>query len=182
MWFHPDWRCKQIILQNKLTTNSHLFGPNTHDCCGIQHSTQSATLRLTANDHPLNIVLHSWNEGGTSKSERKVHILRVFLSSYHEKYWSLLPRIHVSASRATTCFCNYSITGVSCLPKWKCNKLLTRRIIASHKKKSNAMESGRDLISITKPQSVKSDSVIRREGLGGCRLRRNQPLVKLVFQ
>jgi len=44
------------------------------------------------------------------------------------------------------------------------------------------MESGRDLISITKPQSVKSDSVIRREGLGGCRLRRNQPLVKLVFQ
>jgi hypothetical protein len=44
------------------------------------------------------------------------------------------------------------------------------------------MESGRDLINITKPQSVKSDSVIRREDLGGCRLRSKQPIVKLVIQ
>jgi len=97
--------------------------------------------------------------------------------------WKVLTTIiHVWASRATIYFCNHSITGVSCLPKWKRNKLFARRIIASHKKKSNAMESGRDLISITKLQSFKSDSAIRREDLGGCRLRRNQPIVKLLFQ
>lgn len=177
-WFHPYWRCKQIVLQNKRTTNSHFFRPNTHDYCRIQDITESAMLQLNETEHLLSKLQHSWNEGGTSKSETMVHILRVFFSSCHEKYWPL----HVWASRTTIYFCNRSITGVSCLPKWKCNKLLTRRIIESHKKKSNAMESGRDLISITKPQSVKSDSVIRREDLGGCRFRRNQPIVKLIIQ
>jgi len=58
----------------------------------MSYSTHYTERNATDNcdNHPLSNLLHSWNEGGTKRSERMVHILRVFLSSCHEKYWPLL--------------------------------------------------------------------------------------------
>jgi hypothetical protein len=152
------------VVSSVLTLQANIPPEQTHDKFTslqaeyswlLSYSTHYTERNATVNcDRPSTQQTAALVKRGRNQQKRKdgshFESVPLFLS------WKVLTAIiHVLASRATIYFCNHSITGVSCLPKWKCNKLLTRRIIASHKKKSNAMESGRDLINITKPQSVK---------------------------